>query len=462
MNLAFFASHNGSDMQAVVDACKSGTLRATPCVVFSNNSGSMALVRAGQEHIPAYHLSSKTHPDPARLDRAMLDILTRHQTDWIILAGYLKKLGPQVINAYRGRILNIHPALLPKYGGYGMYGAAVHAAVLAAGETETGVTIHQVDETFDHGSIIAQCKVPVQPGDTLESLAERVLRREHAFLVETLQRMENGEMGTTANPVSPFPEVKTLLDVLLRGVREVLGDNLVGFYLDGSLTGGDFDSASDIDFIAVTEAEVTPAQFSALQAMHGRVAATDPRWGSELEGSYISRAAVRRWDPALSMHPNLERGKGECLKMVPHEEDWIIHYHVVRERGIPLFGPDPKTLIDPVSPDDLRRAMRPCLEKWWRPMLADPAPLMRTGYQTYAVLTMCRICYTLATGEVASKTNAVRWAKAHLDRHWSPLIDRALEARRNPDPASSREAIAETQEFIRFVIGYRPQAPGAA
>ncbi|OGO07808.1 MAG: phosphoribosylglycinamide formyltransferase, partial [Chloroflexi bacterium RBG_13_60_9] len=130
MNLAFFASHQGSDMQAVIDACKSGTLRATPCAVISNNSGSMALARAVREGIPAYHLSAKTHPDPARLDRAMLEILGRHQTDWIILAGYLRKLGPQVLNAYRGRILNIHPALLPKYGGEGMYGPAVHAAVL--------------------------------------------------------------------------------------------------------------------------------------------------------------------------------------------------------------------------------------------------------------------------------------------------------------------------------------------
>jgi phosphoribosylglycinamide formyltransferase-1 len=445
-------------MQAVIDACKSGALRATPCAVISNNSGSMALARAVRERIPAYHLSAKTHPDPARLDRSMLEILDRHQTDWIILAGYLRKLGPQVLNAYRGRILNIHPALLPKYGGEGMYGAALHAAVLAAGERETGVTIHQVDETYDHGKIIAQCKVPVERGDTPESLAERVLRREHTFLVETLGRILNEEIVIAVNPTI-LPEVKTLLDELLRGVRGVLGDHLVGMYLDGSLTSGDFDTASDIDFLVVTEAEVTPDQFSALQAMHERVAAADPRWGAELEGSYISRAAIRRYDPVLSMHPNLERGKVERLKMVPHEEDWIIHYHVVRERGIPLFGPDPKSLIDPVSPDDLRRAMRPCLEKWWQPMLADPAPLKRTGYQAYAVLTMCRICYTLATGEVASKTSAVHWAKESLDGRWAPLIDRALAGRYNPDPETTPEQITQTQEFIRFVLEYSLQSP---
>ena len=181
MNLAFFASHQGSDMQAVIDACKSGTLRATPCAVVSNNSASWRLERARREHIPAYHLSSKTHPDPGQLDRATLEILVRHQTGLILLAGYLKKLGPQTLSAYRGRILNIHPALLPKYGGPGMYGPAVHAAVLAAGEKETGVTIHQVDETYDHGEIIAQCRIPVEARDTPESLAERVLSRSIFF-----------------------------------------------------------------------------------------------------------------------------------------------------------------------------------------------------------------------------------------------------------------------------------------
>jgi phosphoribosylglycinamide formyltransferase-1 len=198
LNLAFFASHQGSDMQAVIDACISGTLRATPCAVVSNNSGSMALVRAGQEHIPAYHLSSKTHPDPVELDRAILDILVRHQTGLVILAGFLKKLGPQALAAYRRRILNIHPALLPKYGGPGMYGLAVHAAVLAAGEKETGVTIHHADGEYDHGDIIAQCKVPVHENDTPESLAERVLRREHVFLVETLQRILDGGVSLTS------------------------------------------------------------------------------------------------------------------------------------------------------------------------------------------------------------------------------------------------------------------------
>ncbi|MFZ6028460.1 MAG: phosphoribosylglycinamide formyltransferase [Chloroflexota bacterium] len=194
MNLAFFASHRGSNMQAVLDACKAGILNAHPCLVIGNNSGAEALARARQDGIPAFHLSVKTHPDPAQLDAATLSLLQEHRTDLIVLAGYLRKLGPQTLAVFQRRAINIHPALLPKYGGQGMYGLRVHEVVLAAGETETGVTIHRVDEAYDHGDILAQCRVPVLAGDTPESLAQRVLACEHRFLVETLQRIVAGDV----------------------------------------------------------------------------------------------------------------------------------------------------------------------------------------------------------------------------------------------------------------------------
>jgi len=194
MNLAFFASHRGSNMQAVMDACKEGCLKAQPCVVISNNSDSEALQRAKRERFPHYHLSTKTHPEPEQLDVAILQTLERHKAEWVILAGYMRKLGPKTLAHYRGRILNIHPALLPKYGGKGMYGTHVHEAVLAAGEKETGVTIHLVDEEYDHGAIVAQCRVPVLEEDTPTTLAERVLACEHRFLVETLQRIQTREL----------------------------------------------------------------------------------------------------------------------------------------------------------------------------------------------------------------------------------------------------------------------------
>ena len=193
LHLGFLASHGGSNMQAIVDACKDGRLDAKPCVVISNNSDSMALQRARNEGIPWYHISSVTHPGPAE-DAEILRVLKRHGVDTVILAGYMKQLGTTSLQAYRGRVLNIHPALLPKFGGKGMYGKRVHEAVLVAGEKVTGVTIHVLDENYDTGPIINQCQIPVLENDTVDTLAERVLKHEHRLYAETLQMISDGRI----------------------------------------------------------------------------------------------------------------------------------------------------------------------------------------------------------------------------------------------------------------------------
>jgi phosphoribosylglycinamide formyltransferase 1 len=194
MNLALLVSHRGSTMQAVLDACRAGQLRATPCVVISNNRDAEALARARREGIAHHHLSRQTHPSPEALDAAILAALERHRAELVVLAGYLRPLGPRTLARYRGRVLNVHPALLPRHGGPGMYGLHVHDAVLAAGERETGVTIHVVDEVYDHGPILAQRRVAVADGDTATTLAARVLPHEHQLLVETLARIISGEL----------------------------------------------------------------------------------------------------------------------------------------------------------------------------------------------------------------------------------------------------------------------------
>jgi phosphoribosylglycinamide formyltransferase-1 len=172
--LAILASHNGATLQAILDAYETGALAMRPVVVIANNSQSGVAPRAKRHSIPLCHLSGKTHPAPEALDRAISQTLEHHAANLVLLAGYMKKLGPCTLTRFGGRVLNTHPALLPKFGGRGMYGARVHAAVLASGEAITGVSIHLVEAEYDKGALLAQCEVPVMAKDTVETLACRV------------------------------------------------------------------------------------------------------------------------------------------------------------------------------------------------------------------------------------------------------------------------------------------------
>lgn len=186
MRIAALASHGGTILQSVIDACESGELEAEVTLVVSNNSSSGAMNRARTHGIPTAHLSSRTHPDPDALDAAIEQALMDAEADWVLLCGYMKKLGPRTLERYRNRILNTHPALLPKYGGQGFYGSRVHAAVIAAGDTESGATVHLVDGEYDTGPILARVKVPVRSTDTAETLEERVKEAERKLIVTTL------------------------------------------------------------------------------------------------------------------------------------------------------------------------------------------------------------------------------------------------------------------------------------
>ena len=167
---------------------------AKVCVVISNNSNSMALERAKREGIPHRHLSSKTHPDDTELDQAILLTLEDHEVDVVVMAGYMKMLGPATLRRFRNRVRTSHPALLHKVGGRGMYGCRVHEAVLAKGERVTGVTIHLADDQYDHGPTVAQCEVSVLDGDTLDSLTQRVQESERALWVDTLRKIAMSEI----------------------------------------------------------------------------------------------------------------------------------------------------------------------------------------------------------------------------------------------------------------------------
>lgn len=192
LKMAVFASHGGSNLQAIIDACREDKIYGEVAVVISNNSRSFALQRAKNFNIVNHHMSSLKYPDPVLLDEAILAVLTEHAVNLIVLAGYMKKMGRQVLQNYKGRILNIHPALLPKYGGRGMFGLAVHEAVLSSGDKKTGATVHLVEEDYDTGPIVSQWEVAVEEDDTVQRLADRVLVQEHLLYVDTLMKISRG------------------------------------------------------------------------------------------------------------------------------------------------------------------------------------------------------------------------------------------------------------------------------
>jgi len=247
------------------------------------------------------------------------------------------------------------------------------------------------------------------------------------------------------NP-TPHPDINQLLQELLSNVQAILGAQLVGMYLYGSLSSGDFDrDRSDVDFVVVTEGEVSEESFHELEQMHVRLAEGDSKWAKKLEGAYIPRRSVRGYDPADAPHPFLNEG---VFRVENLGSDWIIQRFIIREHGIVVAGPNPKTLIDPVQPGELKTAVRGVLIEWWLPQLLDASRLHSRGYQAYAVVTMCRALYTLRHGTIASKPISVAWAKNMVDEQWRPLIERAA-AWRLGDGVND---IVETLAFIRYTL----------
>lgn len=187
MRLAFFCSGSGSSMRAIVAACESGELAATPVLLIANRE-CRAAEFARERGMPVRVIPT-VGPAGEGADEAALGALSEAGAEWIVLSGYLRKLGPKVLRAYEGRILNVHPALLPAFGGEGMYGRRVHEAVIAAGAAEAGATIHLVDDEYDHGQIIAQERIAVRPGETAEEIEARVMVLEPALFVRTLKTL---------------------------------------------------------------------------------------------------------------------------------------------------------------------------------------------------------------------------------------------------------------------------------
>ena len=255
-----------------------------------------------------------------------------------------------------------------------------------------------------------------------------------------------------------YTEVNRVLLELLSDVQTVLGDQFVGMYLFGSLASGDFDQDSDIDFVVVTNDDISDALFAGLQTAHLRIATIECRYATELEGCYLPQQALRYYLRTDMLYPHIDRGKGERLRLKPQDIDWTIHGHTLGETGVVVTGPAPHTLIEPVTPNELRRAVLEILSGWWAPMLDDPLKLNSSGYQSYAVLTMCRMLYTLAFGTIVSKQVAARWAKETLGEPWMPLINRAWVGRHNPELKAHTEDVNATLELIHYTVERNAQA----
>lgn len=190
MRLAVLASHEGSTLQALIDACAAQTLEAEVVLVVSNNSKAGALRRAAAANIDTRHISIKTHGSEAAANQAIADALSDTKADWVLLLGYMKKMGEAILRQFSGRIINTHPALLPDFGGQGFFGRKVHEAVHAAGVNETGATLHIVGQDYDTGPIIAQIRVPVLSGDDIDAIELRVKIAERKLLVDTLSQID--------------------------------------------------------------------------------------------------------------------------------------------------------------------------------------------------------------------------------------------------------------------------------
>ncbi len=251
---------------------------------------------------------------------------------------------------------------------------------------------------------------------------------------------------------TPYPDVNEILDLLLTRIKTILQCQFVGMYLFGSLANGDFDQYSDIDVLIVTEEEISNNLFSTLQKMHAEIARIDSSWAVQQEVSYIPRSALQRFDRSNNLHPHLDRGEGEILYWMAHESDWIIQRHILRECGVVITGPDLKTLIAPILRDELRQAVVEVLPLWVKPILDEPDKIGARGYQSYCVLSLCRMLYTLQNKAILSKPAAATWALHTLDACWKPLIERAIVGRQNPGMKAEIGDINETLEMMRFTL----------
>lgn len=186
MKISFLASHGGSSAKAIIQAIRDGKISAEIGILITNNRNSAIFHWCLDNDVEVRHISPKTHRGEENSDEAIQTVLENANSDWVVCSGYMKKIGQHTLDKFSGKILNIHPALLPSYGGQAMYGDYVHQAVLDAGESQSGATVHYVNAAYDEGPIIMQRTVDVASNDTLESLRAKVQAVEPELYIDAL------------------------------------------------------------------------------------------------------------------------------------------------------------------------------------------------------------------------------------------------------------------------------------
>lgn len=260
-------------------------------------------------------------------------------------------------------------------------------------------------------------------------------------------------LGSAASPQqpTPYPDVNAVAHELLMRMRPILGAQLAGMYLVGSLALGDFHPReSDLDLIIVTHGALSDDAVAALRDLHQRFDQSASAWAARLDAIYIPQDVLRKPFPTGARVPTLEWPG--LLALEPLESGWPIQRDTLRECGIVVSGPDPHALLDPVNPDDLRRASAATVEEWHAQAHSDPewvARLREASHRTFVTLTLCRLLYTLITESVASKPAAARWATRTLEPRWSGLIANATTGQRIGDE-ELEDAVSEILALLDY------------
>jgi hypothetical protein len=259
---------------------------------------------------------------------------------------------------------------------------------------------------------------------------------------------------------TPYTDLNIVLRDLITRVRDVLGDNFIGAYLQGSFAIGDFDIYSDVDFIILVGEDIPYDQLPTLQAVHADIFKLDCAWAQHLEESYIPKAALTRLHPPPRQFLYLDHGSTELVRS--NHDDSLVVYWSLRERGITLIGPEPRCLVPPTPVGALRQEVLETMHTWREHWLSNPNGLDNRFYQPFAVLSYCRMLQTLERGTVDSKRAGAMWAKDALDSRWHQLIQRALDARPG-DPSlkvrqkADRGDLRSTWEFTEYAVDFSRQ-----